>query len=163
MKSCFQPIRQLAASASSLCLCLILLSAELSAGSAVFTDKHVQERVTLMQGQKAALTILGEMVAGRRNYDLAAAKAARRSLMASTRKIPKRFSKHRMEPNSHARPEIWTRWQDFTQRAETARLAAKQINAGSLTGLRRSVPAMVQACHSCHQSYRGTPNRAITH
>ncbi|MCD9149317.1 c-type cytochrome [Pseudophaeobacter flagellatus] len=156
-------LRPIGGLVSALALCLLMLAADLNAGSAIITDKHVRDRLTLMQGQKAALTTLGDMIAGRRTFSPAQARAARRSLISSTRKITKRFKKQRMEPNSHARPEIWSRWQDFTQRAETAQIAAKQLNVGSLNGLRRSIPAMMQACHSCHQSYRRTPNQAVTH
>lgn len=158
---------------SSLCLaplCLMLgfmlvtLNATaLDAGSAVIEDRHVKERRSLMQGQKAALNTLSDMIAGRILFDASLAREARRNLIAATGKIPRRFRKHRMAPNSHARPEIWTRWQDFEQRADTAQLAARQISSRSLASLRRSLPAMMQACQSCHQSYRRTPNRAITH
>lgn len=142
---------------------LVLLSTQIYAGSAVIHDRHIKERRSLMQGQKAALTTLSDMIAGRSLFDARLAKAARRSLIAASGKIPKRFRKERLEVNSHARAEIWSQWRDFEQRAETARLAAKQIDSRSLTGLRRSLPTMMQACQSCHQTYRRTPNRAITH
>lgn len=163
---CHHAIRsglRLIAPCLALLLALSLLGTQLDAGSAVITDRYVKDRRALMQGQKAALTTLSDMVAGRTLFDARLAKAARRDLISSTGRIAKRFRKHRMEPNSHARPEIWTQWQDFGQRADTARLTAKQINSRSLAGLRRSLPAMMQACQSCHQSYRRYPNRAITH
>lgn len=144
-------------------LCLGMLSADLNAGSAIITDKDIRARLALMREQKAALLTLSDMMAGRRTFYPKTAKAARRVLIENTRKIPRHFAKQRIEPNSHAQPEIWTRWQDFETRAQAARQAAKQINVGSVNGLRRSLPAMVQACHSCHQTYRATPNRAITH
>lgn len=145
------------------CLSFGVLGAELTAGSAVITDKHIQARLTLMRAQKDALLTLSDMVAGRRVFEPKTARAARRVLMENARRIPKVFARQRMEVNSHARPEIWTRWQDFEARASKARQAAKQISAGSMKGLRRSLPPLVEACHSCHQSYRTTPNRAITH
>ncbi|OIQ36536.1 MAG: hypothetical protein BM558_13800 [Roseobacter sp. MedPE-SW] len=151
------------AALSVLGLCLGLLSADLNAGSAVITDKDIRARLALMREQKAALLTLSDMMAGRRIFHPKPAKAARRVLIENTRKIPRYFAKQQMEANSHAEPEIWTRWQDFETRAQAARQAAKQINAGSVNGLRRSLPAMVQACHNCHQTYRTTPNRAITH
>lgn len=148
---------------SALFLCLVMLAADLNADSAVISDSHIRARLELMRAQKDALLSLSDMMAGRRVFTAKSAKAARRVLMANTRAIPKHFAKHRMETNSHARPEIWSQWQDFENRARAARRAAKQISAGSVAGLRRSLPTMVQACHSCHQSYRTTPNPAITH
>jgi cytochrome c556 len=155
--------RRLTGAFCALCLGLLVLTSQLDAGSAIITDRHVQGRITLMTGQKAALITLSDMVAGRTPYNAASARAARRALISATGSIPKRFRKQRMEPNSHARPEIWLQWTDFKQRAETARLMAKEINSRSVTGLRRTIPPMIEACHSCHQTYRGTPNRAITH
>jgi len=148
---------------TALCLSLAMLSADLYAGSAVITDKHIRARLALMRGQKAALLTLSDMTTGRSTFTPQRARAARRVLIENTRKIPKRFAKQRLESNSHARPEIWARWQDFETRAEAARQAAKQINTNSISGLRRSLPTMMQACHSCHQTYRTMPNRAITH
>ena len=155
--------RRMIGAFSALGLCLGLLSADLYAGSAVITDKQIQARLALMRQQKEALLSLSEMMAGRRVFTPQTAKAARRVLMNNTRKIPKRFAKQRMDPNSYARPEIWVQWQDFEARAEVARQAAKQISANSVNGLRRSLPTMIRACHSCHQTYRTTPNQAITH
>lgn len=131
--------------------------------SGQITDKHVKDRVTLMTSQKAALTLLSDMVAGRTVFDAPRAKAARRTLIGTTGRIAKRFKKQRRDPNSHARTEIWQHWDDFEHRAETARQSAKQINSKSLSGLRRTVPAMMQACFSCHQTYRSTPNAFVTH
>ncbi|WP_122072150.1 cytochrome c [Pseudophaeobacter sp. EL27] len=148
---------------TALCLSLVMLSADLYAGSAVITDKHIRARLALMRDQKAALLTLSDMSAGRRTFTPQRARAARRVLIENTRKIPRHFAKERLENNSHARPEIWAHWQDFETRAEAARQAAKQINASSISGLRRSLPTMMQACQSCHQIYRTVPNRAITH
>lgn len=146
-----------------LCLSLAMFSADLKAGSAVISDDHIRTRLALMRAQKDALLTLSDMAAGRRIFEPKAARSARRVLIGQTRRIPKVFARQRMEVNSHARPEIWVNWQDFEARAAEARRAAKQISAGSMKGLHRSLPAMVEACHSCHQNYRTTPNRAITH
>lgn len=139
-----------------------IFGGSLQAGGQI-TDKHVRERVTLMGMQKTALTTLSDMVAGRMVFDATRAKTARRTLINATGNIPSYFKKHRMDPNSHARPDIWIHWDDFAQRAETARQSAKALSTRSLNGLRRTMPAMMQACHSCHQTYRNNPNVFITH
>lgn len=165
----FMPLRQIAqrltllGAPAVLCLSLGLSGAGLQAGSATISDEHIRMRLALMRAQKEALQVLSDMMAGRRVYVAKTARAARRELVASSSRISRAFALQRMEVNSHARTEIWTRWQDFEARAAAARQAAKQISPGSLQGLRRSLPAMVEACHSCHKSYRTRPNRAITH
>lgn len=143
-------------------LAMVFLGAGLQASGQII-DKHVKERVTLMNSQKAALTLLSDMVAGRIIFDTSQAKAARRALINATGTISKRFKKQRMDPNSHARAEIWLQWEDFENRAKTARQSAKQLNSRSLAGLRRTIPAMMQACFSCHETYRRSPNAFVTH
>lgn len=133
------------------------------AAQAPISDRHVKKRVTLMNTNKAALAILSDMMAGRIVFDSAKARDARKALIQSTKSIPKRFRKARMDPNSHAKPAIWTHWDDFTFRAEAAEDAARQLNTRSLAGLRRTLPNMMQACLSCHQTYRRSPNEFITH
>lgn len=147
---------------AGLVLILGVVGADLQASGEI-NDKHVKQRVTLMTLQKASLTVLSDMVAGRMVFDASQAKAARRALINSTGNIVKRFKKPRMDPNSHARPEVWMHWDDFEQRAQFARQSAKQLNSKSLAGLRRTMPAMMQACFSCHQSYRRAPNVFVTH
>lgn len=145
-----------------LVLILALVGAQLDAAAPI-TDKHVKKRVELMTGQKAAITTLADMMAGRMVFNAAKARSARRSLIKSTGDIRKRFKKPRMDPNSHARPLVWQQWEDFETRAARAEDAAKQISAYTLNGLLRTVPNMVQACLSCHETYRDTPNDFITH
>ncbi len=145
-----------------LILIFALIGAQLDAAAPI-GDKHVKRRVELMATQKAALTTLVDMMAGRTVFNAAKARTARRTLVKSTGTIRKRFKKPRMDPNSHARPLIWQQWDDFENRAEDARDAAKQLSTHTLNGLLRTVPNMVQACLSCHETYRITPNDFITH
>jgi cytochrome c556 len=145
-----------------LVLGLALAGAQLDAAAPI-ADKHVKRRVELMATQKAAITTLADMMAGRTSFNASKAKAARRTLVKTTGDIRKRFKKPRMDPNSHANPLIWQQWDDFETRAETAKDAAKQLNAYTLNGLLRTVPSMVQACLSCHETYRNAPNDFITH
>ncbi|MDE4133457.1 cytochrome c [Phaeobacter sp. QD34_3] len=145
-----------------LVLILALVGAQLDAAAPI-ADKHVKRRVELMATQKAALTTLADMMAGRIVFDASKAKAARRTLIKSTGDIRKRFKKPRMDPNSHARPLIWQQWRDFETRAARAKDAAKGLSAHTMNGLLRTVPNMMQACLSCHETYRDTPNDFITH
>lgn len=150
---------------SILAIVIMALSAttvQLDAGAWI-EDKHIRKRIALMNTQKAAITILGDMMAGRSVFDASQAKAARRTLVKTTGHITKRFRKPRLEANSNARPDIWQYWDDFEIRAETAELAAKQLSAGSLNALRRTLPNLMQACLGCHETYRETPNNFKTH
>ncbi|WP_241482667.1 c-type cytochrome [Leisingera sp. ANG-M7] len=148
--------------------CLALLAAIAAAPSAPVTardgaSKHVTRRITLMATQKAAMDVLTAMMAGRAVFDQGKARAARRQLIKSTSSIRKQFRKHRMDPRSHARPQIWTSWDDFEARAKSAEIAARALSARSLPALRRTLPGLMQGCLSCHETYRRTPNSFTTH
>ncbi len=141
----------------------LMISAPATTGTPHIADKHIQKRIALMNSQKNALTALTDMSAGRIPLDRQNARKTRRFLIATTASIPKRFRKRRFDPNAHARPEIWTNWKDFELRAKRAEAAAKGLKTRSLDGLRRTLPDLIQACHSCHETYRAHVNEFITH
>ncbi|NIZ13123.1 cytochrome c [Phaeobacter sp. HF9A] len=126
-------------------------------------NRHVKYRIALMNSQKNAVIELTNMTSGRLPFDRARARALRKALMQTTAAIPKAFRRKRMEPDSHARPEVWTHQEDFTLRAEAAETAAKALNTRNLAGLRRSLPDLIQTCHSCHQTFRAHVNEFTTH
>ncbi|UWQ53550.1 c-type cytochrome [Leisingera caerulea] len=126
-------------------------------------SKHVTKRIALMTSQKAAMDVLTGMTAGRSTFDRSQARAARKQLIRSTGSIRKHFRKPQLDPRSNARPLIWQAWKDFKTRAETAKAAAKDLNTRSLSGLRRTLPGLMQSCLSCHETYRSTPNSFTTH
>ncbi|WP_254604324.1 cytochrome c [Leisingera sp. ANG59] len=148
--------------------CLALLAALAAGPSAPVTadsglSKHVTRRIALMTGQKAAMDVLTGMMSGRIVFDRDKARTARRQLIKSTSSIRKHFRKHRMDPRSHARPQIWISWDDFEARAKSAEIAARALSTRSLPALRRTLPGLMQGCLSCHETYRRTPNSFTTH
>ncbi|MGR3760976.1 c-type cytochrome [Roseobacteraceae bacterium NS-SX3] len=150
----------------ALALMVLLLAAAAGSGltaSERSTNKHVKARIELMATQKAAMEVLEGMMAGRTPFDAAAAKAARRTLTGTTKSIRKHFRKPHMDASSNARPEIWAQWDGFTARADAAKAAARNLNARSPRGLRRTLPNLLRACLGCHQAYRNVPKEFITH
>ncbi len=127
------------------------------------TNKRVKARVELMTSQKGALSVLTDMAAGRRPLDKQQARSARKSLINNTKSIRKAFKRIEMDPHSLARPSLWTNWEDFELRASSAHKAAKNLNTRSMNNLRRSLPAMIQGCHSCHDRYKRHDKGFITH
>ncbi|TNJ41391.1 cytochrome c [Phaeobacter sp. B1627] len=141
----------------------LVIGAPATTGTPHIADKYIQKRMALMNSQRVALTALTDMSAGRIPMDSRSARQTRRFLIATTASIPKRFRKRRFDPNSHARPDIWTNWKDFELRAKRAEAAAKGLKTRSLDSLRRTLPDLIQACHSCHGSYRAHVNEFTTH
>lgn len=117
-------------------------------------DPHVQRRMEAMKGARAALETLGDMAQSRTPFDPARGRTARKSLVKTTRAIPRLFRRARPDPLTRARPEIWSRWSDFKARADAAERAAKGIEIGNLNALRRTLPNLLAACLDCHKAYR---------
>lgn len=139
-----------------------LVGAQLDAGPR-FSDKHVFKRAALMNIQKTSLDTLSSMSSGRIVFDAELATLQRKILMRATRSIPKHFRRQRMEPNSNAREILWQQWPKFKARAQIANQMAKRLDTRSITGLRRSLPDLISACHACHSEYRRKTNSFITH
>lgn len=114
----------------------------------------VQRRMNTMIEAQRALATLGKMANGRATFDTGRARTARRDLVTSFRTLPRRFRKNHDDPASHARPEIWVHWDDFTTRAGVAKRAARSIRVNSLSGLKATLPRMLAACLDCHKAYR---------
>ncbi|KUP93008.1 c-type cytochrome [Tritonibacter horizontis] len=141
----------------------MLVGAQATSGAAPIEDKHVRARIALMNSQKYALEGLIALSSGRVPYDSRAARNLRKQLLATTKDIDRRFRKQRDDPNSHAKPEVWIYWDDFKARAKRAEAATKAVKTWSLEDLRGSLPNLIRACHSCHQSFREHVNEFTTH
>lgn len=131
---------------------MVLTSATLAQNGVV--NRGVLQRMTTMAVARTAIETLANMMAGRYRFDRKVARAARRDLIDATRLIPKVFKKPHFDPLSRARPDIWIRWDDFKTRADTANRAARRLKVDRLGALRSTLPDMIRACLSCHQTYR---------
>lgn len=147
---------------SATAILILAFAGQLGANHGV-TNPKVQARIDLMTTQKYALSVLSEMASTRRPFDRQEARAARNTLKETTDQIPKRFQRPHRDPHSLAKPEIWPNWDDFKTRARNAHEAANTINIRSLSGLRRSLPALIQACHACHTTYKDAGHEFTTH
>lgn len=142
---------------AGLFLMLLLLTTGVFAQSGQISrvaDSGVRNRMMAMNSNKAALTVLGDMMGGRAVFDRDLARDARRRLISSTGRIPALFRKAHTDPLSNARPNIWPNWGDFKGRAKSAQRAARGVDPYSLPRLRKTLPRLVHACLACHRAYR---------
>ncbi|WP_461404429.1 cytochrome c [Falsiruegeria mediterranea] len=144
-------------------LTALIMMSLLGLGSANAEDiiavEHPQviERIALMRSSKLAIGTLGAMASGRERFARARAGIARRVLIENTRQTAGKFRRNPDDPASNARPHIWTQWGSFKIQTKQARKAAKGLNTRSLNKLRQTLPPMINACLSCHQSFRKNP------
>ena len=135
-------------------LATILTTASLAQNGV--TNRGVLKRMITMGIAKTAVGTLAKMMAGRIRFDRKVARAARKELINATQLIPKLFRKPHGDPLSRASLKIWVSWDDFVIRAETAERAARRLRIERLEVLRKTLPDMLNACLSCHQTYRIT-------
>jgi cytochrome c556 len=120
-------------------------------------NRGVQNRMAAMNSAKSAVEILSNMMAGRIRFDRKAARAARKTLIKTTKTIPSAFEKPHTDPLSQAKPEIWIRWNDFKARSLMAKQAARALNPSRLETLRSTLPRLIRTCLNCHQTFRSSP------
>ena len=102
------------------------------------------------------MRVLGLMLKGQVDFDLVSAKSAIQNIEKLAAKTPTLFEIEAVDPHAEAKPEIWSNYEDFVDKALSLKTAA--IDAGgSLVdedGLRDVVMSLGKTCKSCHSLYR---------
>ena len=120
------------------------------------TDPDVHARQVLMDANGAAIGVLGGMASGKTAFDATAAAAAKAQLIANAADIPVKFKPQANDPESHAKAEIWTSWDDFAAKATDMGKAATAVDATSLDGVKAGMEALGGACKACHTTYKSS-------
>jgi cytochrome c556 len=124
---------------------------------AAATDPDAIARQTLMDGNGAAMKTLGGMASGDVAFDATAAAAAMKSLVDESAAIPTTFKNQGADdPASHAKPEIWTSWDDFLAKAKALNTAASALDVSSVDGIKAGLGAIGGACKDCHTTYKAS-------
>lgn len=117
----------------------------------------VKERMDLMETQKDAMKVLGDMAKGKVPFDAAKAGAAATEIETTAAKIPELFPEGTVGHPSEAKPEIWTQWDKFTTDAEelaTAAAALKTALEGDAPEWQAKFKGVIDACKTCHKTFR---------
>ena len=134
----------------------LALSAALIGGlatSAIAADPSVEARQALMKSFGGAAKTLGGM-AGGGAYDAAAAEAGKAALIAGAAEIAAKFEMNVEDPESEAKPEVWTNWEDFLVKAKALGDAAVALDVASAESIGAGMGAIGGACKDCHTTYR---------
>jgi cytochrome c556 len=109
-----------------------------------------------MDGNGGAVGLLGGMAKGEKEFDAAAAEAAKQTLIANAAGIAAAFTNNASDPEAHAKPEVWTNWDDFVAKAGALGTAAAALDASSLDGIKAGLGAIGGACKDCHTTYKAS-------
>lgn len=118
----------------------------------------VKERMDLMDSQKDAMKLIGEMAKGKTPFDAAKAAKAANEIGSTAKKIPELFPEGSGGGKSEALPAVWEKWDRFSANADDLASAADAL----ATALGNSAnedwkPAFQKvsdACKSCHEDFR---------
>ena len=119
-------------------------------------NEAVKPRIEAMKTIGGAMKVVGEMAQGKTEFDADAAKAALDTMATTAATIPDVFKAEEMDPESHAKAEIWTNWDDFVADAEALQKAAEAADPSSPETLGASMRDLGGACQACHKEFRSS-------
>ena len=119
-------------------------------------SEAVKARTKAMSEISDNMRNLGLMLKGQVDFDLVSAKSAIQNIEKLAAKTPTLFEIEAVDPHAEAKPEIWSNYEDFVDKALSLKTVA--IDAGSSLfdedGLRDVVMSLGKTCKSCHSLYR---------
>ena len=132
----------------------LVLASGVAIAQAAATDPDVIARKDLMRAQAGATKTLGQMAGGALAYDAAAAEAAKATLIATSMEIEAKFTVNAADPESKAKPEIWTNWADYLVKAKALTDAATALDTSSIETIGAGMGAIGGTCKDCHGAYQ---------
>ena len=116
----------------------------------------VKARTQAMSEISDNMRLLGSMLKGQMDFDLDIAKLAIHNIANLAAKTPVLFELEAIDPHAEAKPEIWSNYEDFVDKALALETVA--IDAGDSLidqgGLKDVVMSLGKTCKSCHSLYR---------
>ena len=119
-------------------------------------NEIVKARMKAMSEISDNMRVLGKMMKGIEDFDLEAAQSAIGNIAVLAAQTPEMFKIEAVDPHAEAKPEIWTNFDDFVEKALALENVALDIGS-SLTGeegLRNAMMSLGATCKACHSLYR---------
>ena len=130
----------------------------LATGAVIAQSDPISARKGLMkENENNAVTVV-RMMRGQLPYDPAKVDAAFAQWADTAKQLPSLFPDNsKTGQNTRAAPKIWTSKADFDAKAAAFGKAVaenREKAKGSVEGLRAAIPAVGNACDTCHKDYR---------
>ena len=102
------------------------------------------------------MKVLGQMWKGATEFDADVARSATAAIAEHASATPGLFEANETDPKSEARPEIWSNFEDFTDKASELEVIAIGVatSINDPSDLNAAMSALVANCKSCHSVYR---------
>ena len=119
-------------------------------------SEAVAARTKAMSEISDNMRVLGLMLKGQVDFDLVSAKSAIQNIEKLAAKTPTLFEIEAVDPHAEAKPEIWSNYEDFVEKADTLQRVANAASRSLVSeeGLKDVIMSMGKTCKSCHSLYR---------
>ena len=119
-------------------------------------SEAVKARTKAMSEISDNMRVLGLMLKGQVDFDLVSAKSAIQNIEKLAAKTPTLFEIEAVDPHAEAKPEIWSNYEDFVEKADTLQRVANAASRSLVSeeGLKDVIMSMGKTCKSCHSLYR---------
>tara|TARA_Y100000385_G_C12919751_1_gene562015 strand:- start:84 stop:470 length:387 start_codon:yes stop_codon:yes gene_type:complete len=119
-------------------------------------SEAVTARTKAMSEISDNMRFLGFMMKGKTDFDLDSAKSAIENIVNLAAKAPALFEIETADPHAEAKPEIWSNFEDFVEKAITLQNVAIAASNSLVSeeDLKDVIIAMGKTCKSCHSLYR---------
>ena len=119
-------------------------------------SKAVTARTKAMSEISDNMRVLGLMLKGQVDFDLVSAKSAIQNIEKLAAKTPTLFEIEAVDPHAEAKPEIWSNYENFVEKALTLQTVANAASRSLVSeeGLKDVIMSMGKTCKSCHSLYR---------
>ena len=119
-------------------------------------SEAVKARTKAMSQISDNMRVLGLMLKGQVDFDLVSAKSAIQNIEKLAAKTPTLFEIEAVDPHAEAKPEIWSNYEDFVEKALALQTVATAASRSLVSeeGLKDVIMSMGKTCKSCHSLYR---------
>ncbi|SMX30654.1 c-type cytochrome [Actibacterium lipolyticum] len=117
-------------------------------------NEAVKARMESMSAIGSSMKALGKMAKGEANFDAGRAELAVATIVEQAEAVPALFKAPETDPETEAKPEIWSNWDDFVAKSEALVGVAQSVDTNSLTGVQAGLGKIGGTCKACHSDYR---------
>ena len=119
----------------------------------------VKQRMEMMGDIAAQMKTVAHMLSGQKAFDPQQITASARQIADHAKGFAHLFPEGSIKSPSEARPEIWTRWDEFLDRSAEMKARAVALAAAAKTAegpldIKKPFGQLGMSCKACHQDFR---------
>ena len=118
----------------------------------------VKERMDAMKAMGGAMKQIAAMMKGQSPFDAMTASQAGMTINEKSAGLIKLFPKGSGDASSYAKPEVWSKWDEFGAGAKALTAASTKLADAEMDASKNDVMALFagvgKTCKGCHETFR---------